>query len=230
MRAYEFVNEILDVRAPAPDTTWIHGHDKDSGIGTSIAAWKDPTGRDIEHWFTRDPSGKVGVEFTRSDAVGNPAYQKTGTGRGKQASIMSGVTQNFRDYIKNNPDVEHYKFSSSDDSRTRLYNKMIDRLAPQMGFVGTSTHEPDLYRTVYQLTKAKPGETHKPLSTPREPSTTRSQSITKGSAGGTRGGGSGSSLSDPANWQSGIEDVFQTSFDPKRTAQQMKYDAFKRGY
>lgn len=46
-----------------------------------------------------------------------------------------------------------------------------------------------------------------------------------------RGGGSGGQdLSDPRSWQSGIDDVFQTSFDPKRTAQQMKYDAGKKGY
>lgn len=44
------------------------------------------------------------------------------------------------------------------------------------------------------------------------------------------GGGGGQDLSDPRSWQSGVEDVFQTSFDPKRTAQQMKYDASKRGY
>jgi hypothetical protein len=49
-------------------------------------------------------------------------------------------------------------------------------------------------------------------------------------AASVKGGGGNSDLADPANWQSGIEDVFQTSFDPKRTAQQIKYDAFKRGY
>ncbi len=57
-------------------------------------------------------------------------------------------------------------------------------------------------------------------------STTLSQPM-KGRGGG---GGGGQDLSDPRSWQSGIDDVFQTSFDPKRTAQQMKYDAGKKGY
>jgi hypothetical protein len=44
-----------------------------------------------------------------------------------------------------------------------------------------------------------------------------------------RGGGGGSSqdMSDPRSWQSGIDDVFQTSFDPKRLTQQMKYNNLK---
>lgn len=46
-----------------------------------------------------------------------------------------------------------------------------------------------------------------------------------------RGGGSGGQdLSDPRSWQNPVGDVFQTSFDPKPTAQQMKYDAGKKGY
>ena len=166
-RFSQFINEVMDIKSKPPETTWIHGHDKNSGISTSIASWKDPTGREIEHWFTKEPSGKVGVEFTRSDAVGNPTYNKTGTGRGKQSSIMTGIAQNFKQYMDNNPDVEHYKFSSGDDNRTKLYNRMVDRLAPQVGYVGTSTYDKDLNSTTYELKKAKPGESHTALSTPK---------------------------------------------------------------
>ena len=51
-------------------------------------------------------------------------------------------------------------------------------------------------------------------------------------AAGVRGGGGsgGQDLSDPSSWQNPVGDVFQTSFDPKPLAKQMKYDAGKRGY
>jgi hypothetical protein len=55
-------------------------------------------------------------------------------------------------------------------------------------------------------------------------STTLSQPMRGG------GGSGGQDMSDPGSWQSGINDVFQTSFDPKPLAKQMKYDAGKRGY
>jgi hypothetical protein len=58
--------------------------------------------------------------------------------------------------------------------------------------------------------------------------TTKSTTLSQPMRGG--GSGGGQDLSDPSSWQSGINDVFQTSFDPKPLAKQMKYDAGKRGY
>lgn len=58
----------------------------------------------------------------------------------------------------------------------------------------------------------------------------RSTTLTPPMRGRGGGGSGGQDLSDPRGWQSGIDDVFQTSFDPKRTMDQMKYDASKRGY
>ena len=47
-----------------------------------------------------------------------------------------------------------------------------------------------------------------------------------------KGGGGGANLDreDPSSWRAPIEDPFQTSFDPRRLGDQMKYDARKRGH
>jgi hypothetical protein len=103
------------------------------------------------------------------------------------------VTQNVRDYIKNNPDFNQLKFSSSADSRTGLYNRIVDRLAPQMGLVGSAAYDPDLQRTNYTLRKAQPGEVHAAIST-----------------GKIRGGGSGGvGVADTRDMQMGAD------LDPK---------------
>lgn len=194
MRAYEFINEVLDISGSAPTTDWRSDVDTE-GNKVAVGQWQDPTGRQIQNLFQRDPSGDVTMTFNRQNAKGEPSYAVTHGGKGKQASIMTGVTQNIRDYIKNNPDVNQLKFSSSADSRTRLYNRMIDRLAPQMGMVATATYDPDLERTNYILRKAQPGEVHSQLATPR-PQRPASEPVT----------GPGVSLKRPAGYkQSGVK-------------------------
>ena len=192
MRADEFINEVLDISGSAPTASWEHDVDS-QGNKISIGSWKDPTGRKVENWFTKDPTGKVSVAFTRADPTGEPYYSVTKTGQGKQASIMSGVTQHFRDYVSNNPDATHYNFSSNEPSRTKLYNKMLDRMAPQMGLVGTATYNPDFDRTEYELRKAQKGEQHRPISTPKSPTggSTSGRPIQYPITGPMSGGGGG---------------------------------------
>ena len=181
MRAYEFITEVIDISGSAPVASWEHDVDS-QGNKISIGSWKDPTGRKVENWFTKDPTGKVSVAFTRADPTGEPYYSVTKTGQGKQASIMSGVTQHFRDYMANNPDATHYNFSSNEPSRTKLYNKMVDRMAPQMGLIGTAKYNPDFDRTEYELRKAQTGEKHAKVSIPTLKSP--SPPVTGGSTGG----------------------------------------------
>lgn len=65
----------------------------------------------------------------------------------------------------------------------------------------------------------------------KSPATTTPKSTTLSQPMKGRGGGSGGQdIADPRSWQNPQGDVFQTSFDPKPTVQQMKYDASKRGY
>lgn len=168
MRAFEFIKEVLDVTAPPPPTAWISDLDSE-GKKVDVGQWKDATGRDVRNVFQKDDQGNVKIDFDRTNAKGEPTYSLTHGGKGKQASIMTGVSQNIKDYMTKNPDVSNYKFTSSDDSRTRLYNRMVDRLAPQMGLVGSATYNSDLERTEYQLRKAQPGEKHTELTKPRLP-------------------------------------------------------------
>jgi hypothetical protein len=44
------------------------------------------------------------------------------------------------------------------------------------------------------------------------------------------GGGTNLDRADPNSWRAPIEDPFQTSFDPKRTTDQMRYDRLRKGY
>lgn len=212
MRAHEFIKEVLDISAPAPATTW-HSDVDPWGNKVAVGQWKDETGKTVQNWFEKNPKGDVKVTFDRGDE-----YKVTGTGQGKQSSIMTGAVKNVTDYIQNNQDANQLKFSSSDASRTRLYNRIVDRLAPQMGMVGTATYDPNLQRTNYSLRKAQPGETHTPIATPR---------MKSGGGSGGRGGMSGH-LSDPSavkslipNFESKLGEM-GAELDPKAMMQRNK--------
>ena len=222
MKIREIITEVIDISGSAPVASWEHDVDS-QGNKISIGSWKDPTGSKVENWFTKDPSGKVNVAFTRSDPTGEPYYSVTKTGQGKQASIMTGVTQHFRDYMANNPDVTHFNFSSNEPSRTKLYNKMVDRIAPQMGLVGTAKYNPDFDRTEYELRKAQPGETHTKIVTPKstQPSAVSGVSLQRPigykQSGFKGGGGSGGvGVPDVRDLQLGSD------LDPKAMMQKYK--------
>lgn len=167
MRAHEFIKEVLDISGAAPSTEWQSGVD-DFGNHVTAGQWKDQTGQTVTHEFEKNPNGEVKMKFNRSNPAGGNDYSVTGSGQGKQASIMTGVARNIRDYMNDNPDAHTYNFSSSADSRTRAYDRMIDKVAPQMGFVGTKEYDPETQRTNYSLKRAQDGETHTPLVQPQK--------------------------------------------------------------
>ena len=170
MRAHEFITEVLDISGPAPSTEWQSGVD-DLGRHVTAGQWKDQTGQTVTHEFEKKPNGEVKMTFNRPDPAGNGDYSNysvNGSGQGKQASIMTGVARNIRDYMNDNPDAHTYNFSSSADSRTKAYDRMIDKVAPQMGFVGTKGYDPELQRTNYSLKRAQDGEAHTPLVQPQK--------------------------------------------------------------
>jgi hypothetical protein len=167
MRAHEFITEVLDISGPAPSTEWQSGMDSETGRQQTVGQWKDQTGQTVTHEFEKKPNGEVKMTFNRPDPAGEGDYSVNGSGQGKQASIMTGVARNIRDYMKDNPDAHTYNFSSSADSRTKAYDRMIDKVAPQMGFVGTKEYDPELQRTNYSLKRAQDGEAHTPLVQPQ---------------------------------------------------------------
>ena len=166
MRAHEFINEVVSLKGQPPKTVW-KGDVDTEGDQVDVGAWQDPTGREVRNIFQKDGKGGAKLFFDRQTAKGEPSYNVTHSSKGTSPTIMTGVVQNIQVYLKQNPDVKSVTFTSSDPSRTRLYNAMIDRLAPQMGLVGTATFETDLERTVYNLRTAEPGERHEPLKTQR---------------------------------------------------------------
>lgn len=178
MRAHEFITEVLDLNGPAPSTGWQSGMDSE-GNHVTAGQWKDPTGQTVTHEFEKNPNGEVKMTFNRSDPItGKDSYSVTGSGQGKQASIMSGVARNIRDYMNDNPDAHTYNFSSSADSRTKSYDRMIDRLAPQQGLVGTKEYDPEVQRTNYTLQKSQDGKTHTPLVQSQKPTKPAPKSTT----------------------------------------------------
>lgn len=63
-----------------------------------------------------------------------------------------------------------------------------------------------------------------------QPKSTSKALPTKGVRGGGGGGGTNLDQSNPNSWRAPVEDPFQTSFDPKRTTDQMRYDRLRKGY
>jgi hypothetical protein len=177
MRAHEFINEILSIDDPAPETKWTKGgyteFDKfwvPTNPNTNYATWKDPTGQVVRQQFDKDPNaGSVTTSFTRRHPDEYHARDSiTGTGQGKQAGVFTGVARNIKDYMDQNPDTHTYKFNSKDPSRTKAYSRMIDRLAPKAGLVGTQQSSADPSSpTQFVLSRAQPGQQHVPLVAPK---------------------------------------------------------------
>jgi hypothetical protein len=179
MRAHEFINEILSIDDPAPETTWRSGNspystEKNKLVGT----WVDSTGREVNTTFDKNNRGRADVSFSRDQVPakwksvvaggGRPSFDVTGTGGGSTSKILSGVSQNIKTYLDTNPDVDQLRFTSADPSRTKAYSRMIDRLAPKAGLVGTrqSWANPD-EPTQFIVKRAQPGEQHVPLVAPK---------------------------------------------------------------
>jgi hypothetical protein len=172
MRAREFVREVVDIGSGAPagasPTFWSSTKfdpDVPRSRGVDIGTWKDPTGADVRSEFRRNLSGAgtTDVRFNRTDATGTPTMGITGTGGGQSSKILSGVVSNIQTFLDKNPDQTKLTFRSQEPSRTKLYSRMIDRIAPQLGLVGAKT---DIGKGAaeFSLSRANPGEIHTPMS------------------------------------------------------------------
>jgi hypothetical protein len=165
------ITEVLGIDDPAPETNWHTVKDPDNN-GTSIARWRDPQGQEIRMQFNppNDPTGRGAwtnnskIDFSRV----NPSTGALGfdiTGQGSASKVLSGVAQNMRSYLDQRPNVDNLSFTSLEPSRTRAYSRIIDRLAPQAGLVGTRQDFPD--RTEFTLTRAQKDQKHEPLVQPK---------------------------------------------------------------
>ena len=159
MKISQIISEILDITGPAPETKWHTS--KDSG-GT-VAKWTDDTGKEIQtvispiHYSSPQAKGGVSVEFNR-----NKNFDISGDSSGATSKILTGVVRNLKHYLDTRPDINSLYFTSVEPSRTKAYLRMIDRLAPTMGLIGTRIEDgPD--GTRFALTRAQPAQKHVPL-------------------------------------------------------------------
>ena len=177
MRASEFINEVLDITGPAPETNWHTS--KDNGV--SIGKWVDTTGKEVKTIFQPNGKGGAMVDFSRDQVAakdknivaggGRPSYGITGNSDGAASKILTGVSQNLKNYLDTNPNIHTLYFTSLDPSRTKAYSRMIDRLAPEAGLVGTRTDHGS-NNTEFVLSRAQPGQRHVPLATSKAPAPT----------------------------------------------------------
>ena len=168
MKISQIISEVLDITAPAPETNWHTSYGGDSSTGK----WVDPTGKEVKTLFDKDGRGGAYVSFSRDQVAakdknivaggGRPSYGITGNSDGAASKILTGVSQNLKNYLDTNPNIHTLYFTSIDPSRTKAYSRMIDRLAPEAGLVGTRTDHGS-NNTVFELSRAQPGQRHVPL-------------------------------------------------------------------
>jgi hypothetical protein len=153
----EIISEVLDITGTAPETKWHNDTSNDITTGK----WVDPSGKDIKITYRPTWPGTVKVDFSR-DQNGHNRRDITGTGGAATPKILTGVIQNLKNYLDTNPNIHTLYFTSLDPSRTKAYSRMVDRLAPEAGLVGTRTDNV-IGGTGFSLTRAQPGQQHVPL-------------------------------------------------------------------
>jgi hypothetical protein len=243
MRAYEFINEVVSLDKSAPETNWYKTTDPDAYRNPTVhvGAWTDPSGQEVKTQFRKDVGGigQTDIKFTRTLPIDHPDYHPagtmgiTGTGKKDAPKIFSGVVNNVKTFLDQHPDQKSVVFKSEQPSRTRLYSKMIDRLAPQMGMIGSKVDREGGAAT-FQLNRAGEGETHQPLSTPRAaPKTSTSTNVpavkpvpvkplSMSDIKGKIGGGRLDDYNDMASPD------YSMGLDPSYPLQQMKQDQMNR--
>lgn len=125
MRSSEFISEAFDISRAYPIEEWYEGHDDYS----TRAVAHDSAGREIEVIFMplHDEINAVDFDFTRGGT-----YEKTG--EGEAGKIFATVLRALAEYLKNYNQPDYITFGSKGESRTSLYQTMINRLAGRFGY------------------------------------------------------------------------------------------------
>ncbi len=164
MRAREFISEVVALGAP-PATNWSMDTDSADNEPIRVGSWKDPTGNNVRSMFKPSPDGKSAeLYFDRQNSRGNPSMKITGTGGNQSSYILTGAVNNIKTYLDQNPQIQSVSFNSVEPTRSTIYARMIDRIAPQQGLVGKAIVADDAGYTNFVLSRAKNGETHQPIS------------------------------------------------------------------
>lgn len=165
MRASEFVFEVVDIGAAPTDVKWSMDTDIDDKKPVHMATWKDPTGKDVRSMFKPNDAGtSASVFFDRLDKKGNPSFKITGTGGEQSAHVFSGAVSNVNTFLAQNPNIQSVSVNSQEPSRSKLYARMVDRLAPQAGLVGSAVVvDPHSGETNFLLHRASDDQQHQPI-------------------------------------------------------------------
>jgi hypothetical protein len=226
MRAQEFITEVVSLKQPPPKTIWQRDVTDPGSYGPTapkpepvlIGSWADTDGTPVRNIFHPSPDGRsASLYFDRIGPDGKPTFDIIGTGGSKASGVLSGVVQNIKVYLKDHPNIKTINLHSEEPSRTRLYASIIDRLAPEMGWVGTATDiEPVIEYTRgsakwtsggsgdFTMTKSTSGQSHTPIS-PSVKSQLKIKEIPKisGPAEPSAPKGPGVSLERPAGYKQG---------------------------
>jgi hypothetical protein len=165
MRAHEFIFEVVDIGGSPPDVKWSMDTDIEDKKPVHMATWKDPTGKDVRSMFKPNDAGtSASVFFDRPDKKGNPSFKITGTGGEQSAHVFSGAVSNVNTFLNQNPNIQSVSINSQEPSRSKLYARMIDRLAPQAGLVGSAiVVDPHSGETNFVLHRAKDDQPHQSI-------------------------------------------------------------------
>jgi len=119
------IKEAFDISSSFPIEEW---YEEEQSYAI-IAVAHDSEGREIEVIFTplHDDINAIDFDFTRGGT-----YEKTG--EGDATKVFATVLNAFTQYLKNYNDPDIITFGSKGDSRTRLYQAMIARMAGKFGY------------------------------------------------------------------------------------------------
>lgn len=200
------IQELLEAFDQPYDYSWRTVLDRtngDSKVKEIHAAFTTPQGAPGRVEFLQmtraDGSRTVDINFSIRDSVQRVPAQ------GAEQRIFSTVLNTIRQYVdQHRPDV--ITFSGQGAERNRLYQKLLDReLRNLKGYTMDRTAMPnqiDSYMLVRQ-------GVNRPQMVPGRP-LPDTQPRSKPQARIPRAGGGGANLGQP-----GVDDVFQTAFDPK---------------
>lgn len=130
MRANEFLNESLTSNIPYKivnadnnafsTIAWFDSSRSVTFNANSMEVFGKP-----DHWeveFYEEKLGKRGLTFAK-------------TGSGSELQVFSFVIKSLTEMIERyNPEVIRFGSDKSDENRTRLYKRMVDRFAPKLGY------------------------------------------------------------------------------------------------
>jgi hypothetical protein len=155
------VDEVLDPQS-AFDLKWDTENMGDAKV--DIARTRDAEGNSLAYTFWYEPKyDATVVEFSR----GKSWNQKFAiSGAGEQFRVFATLLEAIRQYVAENP-VQYLMFSAKEPSRVRLYQAMVNKYMPAMGYDPVPSGKLASARALVDKNASSPG--HKSISAGKLP-------------------------------------------------------------